>query len=387
MVDSAKKPPISLLRFLSSSGLRRHHAFQALSESKVRVNGEVTLCGSSLVYFEDTVTVDGEKIEAFDASRAVVVAFHKPCGLEIGAPRRLCTTNASVSTLEALLTSIASSVHVPRLFAIGRLDKDTSGLLLLTNDGDLSAACRTPGLLDKTYIVMSRLRRVINDGETFEHVAEMEEARARAYCQRLTAAPIHLSDGPVEFSDAECLSVSPCMQRVPAIRLSGQDKERRAEDATAGCCRCDMLLCTVQVRLKVSLKVGRFRVVRRAVAAAGLPVNALHRCMIGPIELREHDPNHQVAAVAGSVPVSVAVGGHAVLSQADVQLLWQNMFGARGRDCMADLRVKMLRKMCEAQGSREVDSRLLTWLSCHEDKYCASLESAVAAGESSDDQE
>ena len=76
-----------------------------------------------------------------------------------------------------------------------------------------------------------------------------------------------------------------------------------------------------------------------------------------------------------------------MLSQADVQLLWQHMFGARGRDCMADLRVKMLRKMCEAQGSREVDGRLLTWLSCHEDKYCASLASAVVAGESSDDQE
>jgi pseudouridine synthase len=388
MVDSAlAEPPISLLRYLCSGGLKRLPASQALSDSKVRVNGDVICCGSSLVYCEDTVTVDGENINAFKASSAVVVAFNKPCGLQIGAPHRLSTRNSSGCSFEASLAAIARDLRVPRLFAIGRLDKETSGLLLLTNDGALSSACRTPGLLCKTYIVTSRLRRVVNDGESFEHVAEIEEARARAYCQRLTSAPICLSDGPVEFSEANCLSVFPRAQKISGRFLSGQHPKHHAKVEGSDSDRGDLLLCTLQVLVKVSLKIGRYRVVRRAVAAAGLPVNALHRCMIGPIELRDADPSHQLAPTAGSLPVSLEVGGHALLSQSEVQQLWHHMFGARGRESMADLRVKMLRQMCEPQGSRENDGRLHAWLRCHEHKFAASLGSAVDEGDSSDDQD
>ncbi len=383
------QPPISLIRFLCSSGLKRLPASQALSDSKVRVNGDVICSGSSLVYSEDTVTVDGENIRAFDASSAVVVAFNKPCGLKIGAPHRLCTStrNSSCSSFEALLTAIARDLRVPRLFAIGRLDDETSGLLLLTNDGALSSACRTPGLLSKSYIVTSRLRRVVNDGESFELVAEMEEARARAYCQRLTSAPICLSDGPVEFTEAICLSVLPRAQRIASRFLSGQHQKHHSEVAGNDSCRGDLLVCTLEVRVKVSLNIGRYRVVRRAVAAAGLPVNALHRCMIGPIELRDSDPSHQIAPTAGSLPVNVAVAGHVLLSQAEVQLIWHQMFGARGRESMADLRVKMLRQMCEPQGSRENDDRLHAWLRCHAHKFAVTLGSAVDDGDSSDDQD
>ena len=391
MGDSAlPKPPISLLRFLCNGGLQRRHASQALTLSKVFINGEVSCCGSSLVYSEDSVTVDGQNIPPFNASDAVAVVYNKPCGIEIGLPRKLCTRDGSSSSFEAVLQKLASDLRVPRLFAIGRLDKETSGLLLITNDGTLSSACRYPGLLSKTYMVTTNLRRVFKAPETFEHVAQTEEARARSYCARLASAPIVLSDGPVEFTDAACIFMRSRLQRVPGQHLSARRSAQPARGAAGHDCDSaaeDLLLCVVELKVKVTLKIGRFRVVRRAVAAAGLPVCALHRCCFGPIELL--DPQHGNSAVPAddSLRISVPVGGHALIPQADLLRLWQHMFGARGRDCMADQRVEALRRLCAARCSREFDDRLLAWLRCNEMKFTAPLGSAGDQGGSSDDQD
>ena len=376
-------PPISLLRFLCSGGLQRLRALRAIEDLKVCVNGVTTSYSSTLVYSEDTVAVDGQLIPAFSASNAVVLAFNKPCGIEIGAPRRLCTRHGSVSSFELLLNKLEGDLQVPRLFAIGRLDKETSGLLLITNDGTLSSACRMPGLLSKVYVVTSRLRRVVNDGENFDHVAEMEQAHARACCQRLVSAPIVLSDGIVEFHEAECLSITTRQQRVPGKFLSGQRTKQHSggEDST---CPDELLICTLEVRIKVSLKIGRFRVVRRAVAAAGLPVCALHRCGIGPIELHDPDLNPQLAPVEDSLQLSIPVGGHALLCQTVVQKLWHDVLGPRGRDCMADMRVQNLRRLCDVHGSRECDSRLQEWLRSHSHMFLASCRQELDEAASSD---
>jgi hypothetical protein len=85
--------------------------------------------------------------------------------------------------------------------------------------------------------------------------------------------------------------------------------------------------------------------------------------------------------------ISVPVGCHAPLSPSDLLRLWQHMFGARGRDCMADQRVEALRRLCAARCSREFDDRLLAWLRCNEMKFVAPLSSAGDQGGSSDDQD
>lgn len=380
-------PPVSLLRFLCSGGLQRLRASEAIEDSKVCVNGVLTHCSSTLIYSEDIVTVNGHPVPAFRASHAVVLAYNKPCGIEIGAPRRLCTKYGSVSSFEMLLHKLASDLQVPRLFAIGRLDKETSGLLLITNDGALSSACRTPGLLSKVYVVTTRLRRVVKYGESFDHVAAMEEARARACCKRLTSAPVELSDGLVEFHEADCFSVSIRQQRVPGEFLSGKWAKQQSIDSQAirESRPDELLVCTLEAQIKVSLKIGRFRVVRRAVAAVGLPVCALHRCCIGPIEL--HDPGicPRVAPVEGSLRLSVAVGSHALLSQNDVEKLWRHIFGPRGRNCMADWRVENLRRLCDAHGSRACDGRLQDWLRSHVHKFVAPSREHVDEALSSDD--
>ena len=382
-------PPVSLLRFLCSGGLERSHASRALAHSKVCVNGEICLSSSFLVYCEDTVTVDGQNIPAFDSSDSVVIAFNKPCGLEIGAPRRLCTRHGSASSFSALLHELARSLGVPRLFGIGRLDKETSGLLLVTNDGTLSSACRTPGLLSKTYVVTSRQRRVLSEGECFDHVAQQQEAHAKACCQRLTAAPIVLNDGDVEFSEARCIGVSARQQRIPRDHLSGRHLQQpSSETGIPSDTRSDALLvCTLEVQVMVTLKIGRYRVVRRAVAAAGLPVNELHRCCIGPLVLLDPDADFQLAPAADSLQLNIPVGQHAVLSKDAVQQLWALMFGERGRDCMADVRVQALRRMCDPQRSPEGDSRLRAWLRCHEHKFIKTCTKAVDEGECSEDED
>jgi pseudouridine synthase len=387
MNDAAlPSPPVSLLRFLCSSGLQRHRASQAIEDSNVCVNGEVIRSGCTLVYSEDAVTVDGQIILPFRTSHVVVIAYNKPCGIEIGAPRRLCTRHGAASSFELLLNKLASDLGVARLFAIGRLDKETSGLLLITNDGALSSACRTPGLLRKVYVVTSRLRRVVRDDESFDHVAQSEEARARSYCQRLTAEPILLSDGPVEFHEADVLSVVIRQQRVPGAVLSGRPAAPSSGDAASprSSSGDGLLICSLEAKIKVSLSVGRFRVVRRAVAAAGLPVGALHRCRFGPVELNDPDCSLQLAPCENSLRVSVPVGHHATLGSADVQTLWRSMFGERGRDCMADLRVEALSRLCAPQGSRACDSRLQAWLCSHSHKFAASCRPELDDAESSD---
>ena len=67
------RPPISLLRYMCNSGLELEAALTSLSESKVCVNGKVTTSGSCIVYHEDAVMVDGQKVAAFDASSVAFV--------------------------------------------------------------------------------------------------------------------------------------------------------------------------------------------------------------------------------------------------------------------------------------------------------------------------
>jgi hypothetical protein len=70
-----------------------------------------------------------------------------------------------------------------------------------------------------------------------------------------------------------------------------------------------------------------------------------------------------------------------------MQQLWHSMFGQRGRDCMADLRVGALRHLCAPQGSRACDSRLQAWLRCHSHKFAASCRPLLDDAQSSDDPE
>jgi 23S rRNA pseudouridine2605 synthase/23S rRNA pseudouridine2604 synthase len=117
--------PIRLQKYLSAAGVcsRRKGEFYIL-EGRVTVNGQVvTQLGSKILPGRDVVEVDGRPIQ--EDSKNIYIALHKPRGYVTS-----CHQPSDKIVLEL--------IEIPqRVYPIGRLDKDSTGLLLLTNDGRL----------------------------------------------------------------------------------------------------------------------------------------------------------------------------------------------------------------------------------------------------------
>jgi len=113
-----------LNKYLSGSGVcSRREADRMIAEGRVSINGETAQLGS-VVEDGDTVTVDGKRVKA--PERKVVLAYYKPPGVVV-----------SEKDPHAERT-IADEIRFPiRVTYAGRLDKDSEGLILLTNDGEL----------------------------------------------------------------------------------------------------------------------------------------------------------------------------------------------------------------------------------------------------------
>ena len=130
-----------LNKFLSSHGVcSRREADKLIMQGKVTVNGAPGGTGQS-VSKEDIVTVGGERI--FGEREPVVLAYHKPAGV---------TCSGKDAHAEKLITDMID--YPVRLTYAGRLDKDSTGLILMTNDGDLiDAMMRGANRHEKEYIV------------------------------------------------------------------------------------------------------------------------------------------------------------------------------------------------------------------------------------------
>ncbi|MBY0401390.1 pseudouridine synthase [Myxococcota bacterium] len=127
-------------KFISESGIcSRREADAWIAAGRVAINGVVATLGSK-VDANDRVTVDGEPVG--QRNPPVYIALHKPTGIT-------CTTERSVAG------NIVDYVeHPQRIFPIGRLDKDSEGLILLTNDGDIvNEILRAEHAHEKEYVV------------------------------------------------------------------------------------------------------------------------------------------------------------------------------------------------------------------------------------------
>ncbi len=131
---------IRINKFLSEVGFcSRRGADKIISQGRVYINGEIAVLGSK-VNRDDLIKVDGELIN--NQEEKVYLAFNKPVGIE-------CTGNQKVKN------NIIDYINFnKRLFTIGRLDKDSEGLILLTNNGDIvNNVLRAENKNEKEYLV------------------------------------------------------------------------------------------------------------------------------------------------------------------------------------------------------------------------------------------
>jgi 23S rRNA pseudouridine2605 synthase len=206
---------VRLAKYLAHAGVAsRRAAEQLIGAGKVRVGGEVVTDPARNVGDDSEVEVDGERISPEPRE---VWAVNKPRGV---------VSTAREPGKRRAVTQLVDSPR--RLYPVGRLDADSTGLILLTNDGELANRLTHPRYgVPKTYLV--RLA-----GPPSE--AELDRLRSG----------VQLEDGPAAPAEVE--------------RLGERD-------------------------LEITIREGRKRQVRRMAEAIGNDVEELSRIRIGPLDL------------------------------------------------------------------------------------------------------
>jgi 23S rRNA pseudouridine2604 synthase len=135
-----KDDRISLNKYISASGFcSRREADKLIEQARVTVNDNIALPGAK-IEIGDVVEVDGEPIKT--KQKAIYIALNKPAGI---------TSTTDPKDKSNIIYFIN---HSKRIFPIGRLDKDSDGLIFLTNDGDIvNKVLRASNNHEKEYVV------------------------------------------------------------------------------------------------------------------------------------------------------------------------------------------------------------------------------------------
>lgn len=137
-----EKEATRINKFLSEMGYcSRRAADKLIEQGRVTINGKIPEMGTKITV-DDEVRVDGALISE-PQEKPVYIAFNKPVGI-------VCTTDTKVEK-----DNIIDFINYPsRIFPIGRLDKPSEGLILLTNDGDIvNKILRARNKHQKEYLV------------------------------------------------------------------------------------------------------------------------------------------------------------------------------------------------------------------------------------------
>lgn len=221
---------VRLQKVLSQAGIAsRRVAERMITDGRVEVDGRVvTELGTRVDPGTAEIRVDGARVVLDDSM--VYLAVNKPLGMH--------STMSDDRGRPCIGDLIEHRVRGnKKLFHVGRLDADTEGLLLLTNDGELAHRLMHPSYeVQKTYL------------------ATVAGSVPRGLGKTLRAG-IELDDGPVRLDDFAVV------------------------DAVPG-----------KTLVRVTLHEGRKRIVRRLLAAVGFPVQALVRTEIGAVALGDQRP-------------------------------------------------------------------------------------------------
>lgn len=161
-----KDNKIRLQKFLADSGVASRRKSEELIENrKVKVNGRIASIGDKVDPIRDKVTVSGKNVVA--VKRKVYIMLHKPRGF---------VTTASDELGRKCVTDLVKDVGV-RVFPVGRLDKDSEGLLFMTNDGEFANNLTHPSKhVNKTY--RTTVKGQVDD-EQLLHLSEGVEIDGR----------------------------------------------------------------------------------------------------------------------------------------------------------------------------------------------------------------
>jgi 23S rRNA pseudouridine2605 synthase len=230
MVQSDEPQGVRLQKVLSQAGIAsRRLAERMITDGRVEVDGQlVTELGTRVDPDVSEIRVDGARVILDDS--LVYLALNKPLGMQ--------STMSDDRGRPCIGDLVEHRVRGnKKLFHVGRLDADTEGLILLTNDGELAHRLMHPSYeVPKTYL------------------ATVTGSVPRGVGKKLRAG-IELDDGPVAVDDFAVV------------------------DAIPG-----------RTLVRVTLHEGRKRIVRRLLAKAGFPVQALVRTDIGAVSLGEQRP-------------------------------------------------------------------------------------------------
>ena len=142
--------PERINKYLSSHGVcSRREADRMVAEGRVLVDGKTAVMGE-MVDDSNTICIDGRQISSASPEQ-IIIAFNKPVGI-------VCTTKDRHNK-----NNIVDYIRYPeRIYPVGRLDKESDGLILLTNDGDMmDRILRSVNGHEKEYIVS--VNRPIDD--------------------------------------------------------------------------------------------------------------------------------------------------------------------------------------------------------------------------------
>jgi 23S rRNA pseudouridine2605 synthase len=230
MVTDSEPSGVRLQKVLSQAGIAsRRVAERMIIDGRVEVDGQlVTELGTRVDPDASVIRVDGARVVLDDS--LVYLALNKPRGMH--------STMSDDRGRPCIGDLVEHRVRGNnKLFHVGRLDADTEGLILLTNDGELAHRLMHPSFeVPKTYL------------------ATVNGAVPRGLGKKLRAG-IELDDGPVAVDDFAVV------------------------DAIPG-----------KTLLRVTLHEGRKRIVRRMLAEVGFPVQTLVRTDLGAVSLGEQRP-------------------------------------------------------------------------------------------------